>query len=187
MKAELSILAISVILCFAGCKKEKLPDGVGMGGMEAELNGEKWEAIINTFNDGLDSFNFRAFVIEESRSAGKKIEYQKEAMPFSWVQKKIGKVILYDYMARRNQDSLRKYPRCSFYTLQEHGEIPCESFRIVDADSVNNYIELTGQKDNFSEVWGNFSVTFYKESTCYKGHYPDTIRFRNGKFHFYLR
>jgi hypothetical protein len=65
----------------------------------------------------------------------------------------------------------------------------CDVFRIVQADSVNNYIQITGQSDDHREVWGVFSFTAVKDSnySCSmkrNGYIPsDTAFVRNGMFY----
>lgn len=74
-----------------------------------------------------------------------------------------------------------------FYTMDDDGDAGCESFAINDKDSVNNWIKITKENNDFGEVWGNFSMSFTKTKNCDNKLYPDAVVIRNGYFHVFVK
>jgi hypothetical protein len=75
----------------------------------------------------------------------------------------------------------------SFGTMQDDGDAGCEYFDVNEADTLNNFVQITKQQNNFAEIWGNFSVSFNKISSCASGFYPNTIVIKNGYFHVFVK
>lgn len=60
----------------------------------------------------------------------------------------------------------------------------CDVFSLLEADSANNWIAFTSERDRFTEFSGEFSATFVRTQGCPITHFPDdTLRIRNGRFH----
>lgn len=76
---------------------------------------------------------------------------------------------------------------CGFFTYQDDGDVACDTYEIIETDSVNNWIKVTKQTNNYAEVWGTFSATFFRKQGCSATKYADTLRFRDGVFHAYLK
>jgi hypothetical protein len=72
-------------------------------------------------------------------------------------------------------------------TAQDDGDVACEIFDVDQNDSTNNFVQMTKEKNNYSEIWGNYSMTFVKTSTCSNALYPEVVQIRNGYFHVYVK
>lgn len=73
----------------------------------------------------------------------------------------------------------------SFGTLQSY-DVLCDSYIVIEQDSINNWVRIDKQQNDFKEVWGSFSMHMYKEDGCASSLYADTILITDGKFHFSL-
>lgn len=74
-----------------------------------------------------------------------------------------------------------------FGTMQDDGDLGCEYFEVNEPDTLNNFVQITKQQNNFAEIWGNFSVSFNKTSDCPTGFYPKTVVIKNGYFHVFVK
>jgi len=81
-------------------------------------------------------------------------------------------------------DSSRSWS--SFNTNEEVDAI-CEFFEVNEKDSLTNFIQITQEKNNFSEIWGIFRVTYLKTSGCSYPFYPDDLIVENGYFHVFVK
>ena len=70
-----------------------------------------------------------------------------------------------------------------YFTNDLEDDVGCDYYHVYEADSLNNWIQITKEVNNYGEIWGEFSVTYLKESGCPDSPYPDTVRIRNGTFH----
>ncbi|MBX3163054.1 MAG: hypothetical protein KF900_01120 [Bacteroidetes bacterium] len=85
-------------------------------------------------------------------------------------------------------NSVPKKTYAFFHTYWTDGDVFCENFDIPETDTLNNYIQITKQNNNYKEVFGVFSLTLIKTQDCKERQYPDdTMRIRNGYFHLYLK
>lgn len=74
-----------------------------------------------------------------------------------------------------------------FNTNDDDGDSVCEWFEVNENDSLNNFVQITKQENDFSELWGNFSVSFNKTSDCKNRFYPNELLIRNGTFHVFVK
>ena len=77
-------------------------------------------------------------------------------------------------------------PLIFFSTLWEDGDAICDLYYTIPSDSANNYLQITEEKNNYKEIKGEFSLSCYRAQSCDISSLPDTLHFRNGKFHLFL-
>ncbi|GEM_PF-1446237 len=86
------------------------------------------------------------------------------------------------------EKALSGRPFVLFSTMIEAGEFFCTDYKVYVEDSLNNWLEIERQEDNFRKVWGSYSITMIKDTsildgTCTRNTYGDTVRIRNAKFY----
>ena len=177
---------IVIVYSFSSCKKK-----VNMDFAEAEINGESWQT--GGHHTGITDFPNNKFSI--LLSAGRYIKADDYFITSSLINvlqipKTMGKHYLVqvpfsDYVTKVEEDEA---PFALFSTLWQDGEQPCAGYMIDSTDSLNNWISIDQQKNDFERVWGTFSMTLirdtsYVEVPCYRNPYGDTIKIRNGRFY----
>jgi hypothetical protein len=72
----------------------------------------------------------------------------------------------------------------AFHTTDVYGnpDITGDNYDVLNAESLNNFVHITGWSDDDSKITGTFSVTLVRTYRGRDSQYPDTIRFRNGSF-----
>lgn len=73
-----------------------------------------------------------------------------------------------------------------FFSSPKYYDVGCEIFEVIESDSINNWVVLDSQSNDFSEVSGRFALHMYKVQGCDADKYADTLRITDGKFHFSL-
>jgi hypothetical protein len=94
------------------------------------------------------------------------------------------KIFICNYANNIFSDSTKTW--ATFSTSGGDGSGTCESFEVNEKDSLNNFVQITKQQNDFKEIWGNFSVSFNKTRDCAANFYPNTIVIRNGNFHVFV-
>jgi len=179
-------IQLLILLCFAGlsCKKQYLGDLPDLGDISVNINGTLWEEKVQVAqNSGSsDYFTFAAYKYKKNDG----IYTPMEEFFFEKVKKNTEVQRIFPVISGyfpQNPDSFYLYS--SFYTNQDDGDVPCDGYAVWDTDSANNWIQITKQEGDYKEIWGNFSVTYIRGMSCAASPYADdTLRFRNGTFHF---
>jgi hypothetical protein len=72
-------------------------------------------------------------------------------------------------------------PSAAFFTLISDGDVSGNSYYTVDSE--DNYIQIDTYNSKTKEIWGSFQLTLAIYRPRYSDALPDTLRFRNGRFH----
>jgi hypothetical protein len=89
------------------------------------------------------------------------------------------------YSINRFSDSTSTW--AYFGTSQDDGDVGCEFFEVDETDSLNNYIQITRMKNDFSEIWGTFNVSFVKVQDCSHRLHSQHLTARYGYFHVFVK
>lgn len=177
------ILILGLVFCvsFASCRKKdeyKIEDTT-YGTTATEINGTSWNQDIKLVELGdSDKFSFYAFKYKDVD--GTPIVF--EVLSFNQIDKIKNKQ--QNVKSWNLGQSGNNYLNARFTTTQDDGDLSCDRFEILETDSTNNWIQITKEEDDYNEVWGNYSATFVRKYGCPSSPYTDTLRFRNGSFHF---
>ena len=74
-------------------------------------------------------------------------------------------------------------PRAYFVTHYDHYDVSCDLYNVFEEDSVNNWIQITEEENDYQKIKGKFSITMYRQYSCAESTMPDTIRIRDGEFY----
>jgi hypothetical protein len=180
-------LLIGATICcvwLSGCNKKQYQiESPTYGKTTVEINGKEWkEDIKSVIYNNNDRFEFSAFKYKKVDD----VWVVFEILTFGDIRKNKNMQLIEKLQIGNpytaNLDSA--YNWSSFGTTRDDGDVNCDYYRVWESDSTNNWIQITKEKDNYKEVWGTYSVTFLRESGCASSPYTDTLRFRNGSFHF---
>lgn len=174
------LIVLLLTLSAFGCENEKAEPN--LNSFKAKLNGSDW--IIAGI--GLDNNTKFGMVCGK----GKKIdgvEVPWQSLSFSVVRKSIGFQRLYKETQLLNTNPDSANTCASFSTTQDDGDVLCDIYEVIEADSLTNYIQITKETGNYKEVWGTFSVNFVRTRGCSESTLPDTLRIRDGQFHVVLQ
>jgi hypothetical protein len=175
-----TIFSIVIILCaYSGCKKDS--DTPSIGTLTVKVNGIEWTGKVRMVNQ--ERFSI---VVDKYKSISG-VEVPWEILSLSLLNKNnyVQRLYIKDVNVTINPDSAKTY--ASFGTMQEDGCVGCDNYQVIETDSVNNWFQITEQRNNYSEIWGKFCVSFYRVLSCSTSIYPDTLKFREGAFHLQLK
>ncbi|WP_417608626.1 hypothetical protein [Owenweeksia hongkongensis] len=111
-----------------------------------------------------------------------------EALTISDIQKKtdsVQRILNSDTIASTYPDRAR-HVGGYFGTPQADGDVSCDIFEVIEQDSVNNWVRINKQQNDFTKVWGSFSLHLYRTESCSSTMYPDTLLITDGQFYFSL-
>ncbi|MBX3163352.1 MAG: hypothetical protein KF900_02635 [Bacteroidetes bacterium] len=182
------IFIIIVVFSIQACKKDSpiplsdepnLADSV-KGRVSAEINGKQEHFFVttDTVRNKLSRFNIYF-------GASYPSSYNNKSVTIGGIEKNLISQRIYTLTLDTNIVQIRT--NAMFYTTWNDGDVLCEVFEALESDSLNNYVMITKQNNNYEEVFGTFSLTFIKTQDCEGRHYADTLRIRNGYFHLYLK
>ena len=187
MKVVKIFALLLLLMCLMqACKKKK--GNTNASWSDFAINDSAWNSgrgysIIT--GDSLMGFNFSAgHYIKEDNYFSASSKLLIASVPLQ-----VGKHFLYsvphDQLAEK---TLSGQPFALFSTMIEAGELFCVTYKVYADDSINNWLEIERQKDNFRKVWGSYSITMVKDTsisdgTCNRNTYGDTVRIRNAKFY----
>ncbi len=166
------LLFLGFTLTVVQCKKNKTLET--NGDMSCEYNGTQWEASqvfawATTRPDTIDRIEInksnldKGALFEEIKIINLRKTLSIQRFQHLWVY------------SSNNTDSLS-----AFYKTIDYDAF-CDGYEIWDADSLNNWVQITQENNDYSEIWGKFSATFIKVFSCSTA--PDTVRIRNANFH----
>ena len=165
---------IGIIIMINSCRKNDISDDE-IASTSLLLNGESWVGD-DMFAKQIDDYiHIRVY---------NKNQYgdNHEGLNFSCVRRNLSIQRVKPYEPATRFDTLQSV----FYTLQG-GDVGCDYYDVLVSDTINNYIQIKGQNNDYKEIWGNFSMTYIRTESCSPNSlWPDTVRLRDGKFHLYL-
>lgn len=151
------------------------------GTVNAKINGVLWRGFPHV--DSLNNFSFTA---TKYRISGNNY-LPNEIFSIFKIKKMSGSQIIFKSDSTLNLTPLIAKTSAFFGTFKPDGDVTCEDFIVIEADSSNNIVQITKQIDNYSEVYGTFKLNLIKINNCSTHHYPDTVKFTNGYFHLKLK
>lgn len=151
------------------------------GTVTAIINGVFWRGFPNA--DSLNNFSFTA---TKYRKSGENF-IPTEIFSIFKIRRTTGNQIIYKSDSTLNLTPLIAKTSSFFGTFKPDGDVTCEDFSVILADSANNIIQITKQINNYSEVFGTFKLSLVKINNCSTPHYSDTLKLSNGYFHFKLK
>jgi len=164
------IVAYLLVVVGFGCNKEdKLPKAEAKVG----FNGEQWEAKA-------------CWAYKSDRDVSK----LTIRMGFEAHQDYVNGLTLYNLtptigrqiLKPTNYDSLGLI--YATYTSSQEEDVTGDEYKVVESDSLNNWVNITSAKDDFTkDIYGEFSVTMVRKKSFPNSPFPDTVRFRNGTFY----
>jgi len=168
------------MLLLINCRKDNMEDrtaiDTALGTMSMKINGTTWNGQITSINK--EEIGYLAQT--HKYISGVKIPW--EGFGMGNFIKVLGtfRIEGYDTNSVFNP-SLSK--TASFGTSQDDGDVGCDLFKVIESDSLNNWVNIWQEKDDFKEVWGTFQVSLYRVAGCASSPYPDTLRLTDGQFH----
>lgn len=189
------IYIIISCLILLSCKKQKkvsetivqpntqfdLINDTTKGIVSATINGNYWHGF--PILDTGSKFGFTATLFKKSDNTF----LPWESLSIFKIKKNLLNQIVYKTDSLLNTNPSIAKTSGFFSTKQNDGDVSCEYFEIYEKDSLFNSVTITKQVNNYTEVYGNFSLTFIKFYNCNFPHYPDTLKIKNGYFHIYLK
>jgi len=172
MKNTMIILCMITIVLSA-CKKENKGEK-SMGEVQCEYNGVPWVSDLVRFTNE-NPYNTKGNIYFKIIKTNSNI--RKEQILFRNISKNLFKQRLYKEFS--DSDSTTSI----YFTNDLEDDVGCDYYQVYEADSLNNWVQITKEVNHYGEIWGEFSVTYLKESGCPDSPYPDTVRIRNGTFH----
>jgi len=176
------ILGLTFCICLIACKKKVYEkETPTYGKTKTEINGVIWEQDIkDVLFDDNGYFEFAAFKYKKIGG----VHVVSEILSFNKIKPTNVRQTVKAWIAGQSTNPNPFHLDARFGTSQADGDVSCDMFQILEADSLNNWIQITKEKDNYKEVWGTYSATFIRLEGCASSPYPDTLRMRNGSFHF---
>ena len=175
IKRKVLVLSILVVI---GCKKDQIVQ-TSVHSMSVEINGNIWSG--DTKVAPSERLNF--YSITYKTIDGVKVNW--EQMGFGYFDMSLARQRIYPFDTNAVFDPFIA-KSASFSTNQDDGDVGCDLFDVIEADSLDNWVQITQEKNNFGEVWGVFQVSLYRVNGCAASIYPDTLRLTNGTFHLVL-
>ncbi|KAA6440116.1 hypothetical protein FEM33_05780 [Dyadobacter flavalbus] len=177
----LYIFSISILLLTA-CDDFPLPQMPSWGYLTADMNGKDWSKTYkNAYqtiqawdsNDNVsDTFVIMADLYNPYGARRQELYFQN--IPSEKGHYTMLKDIPYE----------NKYDRFvygSLYTLVSDGDASGDTYSVLDTEKA--FFQIDEAITKTREIKGTFQVTFVINKPRYDTALPDTLRFRNGKFH----
>jgi len=186
MKNILALLFLIVVLFGGSCKKQDLslsPLKYSWGSAKAEVNDTQWQA--NACRAGISPKKSDTIFLELGRADN--IQFH-ELLRFHFLPIQLGIYYLPD-MQLNLSNTKTKTVGMNFF-IKGDNDLDCAAYEnLHDADSLQNWVEITEYNEKTKEIKGKFSCNMIinpKGSNAgpkCKPTDPDTIRIRNGMFH----
>jgi hypothetical protein len=180
------IIILSCLLIGVACKKKKISEKEFAiaknkpNELCLKMNGEEYVMIINTmgFTNDKFGFNFR-------KSPDNNIQQAISRLGCGGIELRKGFQTIY----RARYDSTDRFNRRAGFSTSADGDAGGDRYDIIESDSLNNFISITDETNNFSEIRGNFSMTFVRIFKDAISPFPelDTVRFRDCTLHLFIR
>lgn len=178
---KIFISSLFIITLFSYCDKENKSD---YGTLKVKLNGDKWTGKVNV-NTGIVAGKFSIGVARMIKMEG--VYICRDQLNLSFLRRTKDHQTLLSMDSLATVDPVNSRTSASFGTTQDDGDVLCDQFEVIDSESANNYLLITKEDNNFSEIWGKFAISLKKTVSCAESEYPDIIRFTDGEFHVFLK
>ncbi len=167
------LIFYSLLILFVCCKKSESDEYWDT--ISAEKNGMPWSAELyagqNNLNSGLidiliHKYNSQGFLREELYFFKLKLTNERQRI----------------YFTTPHDSDLKA--GADYATLVDDGDVGCDNYHVLPADTLYNQLTLTQIKSSTGEINGNFDLRLVIDTgrKCNPAA-PDTIYFRNGNFH----
>lgn len=175
IKRKVLVLSILVVI---GCKKDQIVQ-TSVHSMSVEINGNIWSG--DTKVAPSERLNF--YGLTYKTIDGVTVTWENLSLGFFDMAQGKQRIYPYDTNAVFNPYLAKT---ASLEAYQADGDVGCDLFDVIEADSLDNWVQITREENNFGEVWGVFQVSLYRVNGCAASIYPDTLRLTNGTFHLVL-
>ncbi|WP_417589825.1 hypothetical protein [Owenweeksia hongkongensis] len=178
----MSIFLLAVTL-LSSCEKKPKTEIPSDGRATFKINGIE---MVTELRAGVRDSKF-GFAAEKYRMVEGSLS-PWETLTISELQKKtdsVQRIFNRDTIASTYPDRAR-HVGGYFGTPQADGDVTCDIFNVIEQDSVNNWVRINKQQDDFKKVWGSFSLHLYRTESCSSTMYPDTLLITDGQFYFSL-
>lgn len=182
------IPVLFLLLAFAAQSCKKKSSNTNPSWSNFEINDSAWISGVGhstIIGDSLLILNFSAgYYIEEEDFFNVRSKIRLYSIPLKLGNHRLNEVPI----NKLGEEALSGKPFALFSTLIEAGEFFCTDYKVYADDSLNNWLEIERQEDNYRKVWGSYSITMIKDTsmldgTCTRNTYGDTVRIRNAKFY----
>jgi len=173
-------VALILILFVSACEKKIITE---RSYTENKMNNKTWESdeVYALFVNGKIGMSFQKY----KKVEGVELVWYK--LGLDCLDKKMGKQTLHYMLPSDPEYDYQSNPALASYNVAYlDGDVICDDFRIYEADSVNNWIEITEEEDDFRHIKGRYSMTLTKWITCDESVTDDTLVIREGVFDVYL-
>jgi hypothetical protein len=196
MKCSLTIcIALGIITLFTSCKiidavidsAGPLPRLPNWGYLTADMNGAEWSKTYkNTYQvtHGIVSYAdepqgvfYAVISILHTPEGYDRQHLLFQNIPFSPHTGRHKLVSCNPYAGCESSDK----PKVALFELLSDGDVGGDCF--YTADSEDNYIQIDSYNENTKEIKGSFHLTLVARKPRSSNVLPDTLRFRNGRFH----
>ena len=197
MKRLLTIgLTAGILMLSIGCKiidaiidpAGPLPRLPNWGYLTAEMNGEDWSKTyknayqvthgIVSYADEPQGVFYGLITILHNEAGARRQELIFQNIPFFPKTGRHKLVSCNPYVGCESSDK----PIVALFELLSDGDVSGDLF--YTADSEDNYIQIDSYNEKTNEIKGSFQITLANARTPRSSNaLPDTLRFRNGRFH----
>jgi hypothetical protein len=182
-------VSLALILFVLGCKKKK-PIDLGEFASNYNkpneicfnMNEEKYPAIVRFAGERNSKIE-----LYFSKLSSIDMKSEESALYARSIEKKIG-IQRLNKIKFDSTDLLK--PVAHFYTNSSDGDdVVADEYYMIESDSLNNFINIIEEGNNFHEIRGVFSMSLARKEINKYTQFPnlDTVRFRNCAFHLFLK
>ncbi len=173
---KIQTLMLACLLCLAACYRTPPPEDNSpyWGTTEAIKNGTPWVGEPFSFVN-INHGKGLEIIIDSVYTSG----FRKESLSFSKVPFQPGKSPLVNTFPQTDDGLAGAH----YFILED--DIILGNYTVLESDS-SSFITLTSYDSTSKELKGIFDITFIVDHRP-NASYPDTIRFRNGRFHTRLK
>jgi hypothetical protein len=145
------------------------------------MNEVNYIGILNFSNIVNDKFGFEIRKIIDNNT-----KIDESSMGIDKISLMLGQQTIYRAVF---DSSYSKKLSGTFYTSTSDGDITADTYGIIEVDSLNNFINITEEQNNYHEIRGVFSMSLVRTRKSQYTLFPnlDTVRFKNCSFHFFLK
>jgi hypothetical protein len=170
-------IAASLVMCLwlmGSCNKYRQFEPTAKAYVRAEMNGLPWELRGKAYMDTVGRWFIQGNSYEEGMN--------RESFHVGYIPA-LTQVRMYGRPYDQNP-LLHKRVNMSYNTSQDDGDVACDSYIMLRADSLNCWVVIDRHDTKKRYLEGEFSATFTRNTQFERcnPNAPDTIRMRNGTF-----
>lgn len=188
-------ISLGIIILLAGCKiVDAIIDTAGpvprlpnWGYLTAEMNGVNWSTTYKnayqvthgstTYADNPKGIFYALTSILYSSEGYDRQQLLFQNIPFSPHTGRHKVVSCNPYAGCESSDKLK----VTLFELLSDGDVGGDCFYATDSE--DNYIQIDSYNERTDEIKGSFQLTLVARIPRSSNALPDTLRFRNGRFH----